>query len=307
MGLFGYSEKDYVKNSGVFKQRINKLLPELSRFGDQDIGLGGVLYNIMASLDGISYPKGKSKEQEAVDNRISKIISNLEQDLQKKNAASFSEHANLLWVAIDDCRRYGKEAFTADEIYAQEGMATCKGQIGDAINQKAAIEKQKAALLKKAKKLVEEGRKAEAQKLNIEYNACLQNEKIADKRITAFSAQYNGFLKVAGARANGQIGVELDANSIIRCSPAEFQKELREGNKKLEKAINTINEVGGIADEFEEEANQGFASLDTGASLTNIVENDLTNEFGSSVDNAKVDASEDVEMDDFMKMLNDMK
>lgn len=307
MGLFGYGKGDYEKNTTAFKNRVNGLLMDLSRFGEQEFGISGVLFGIMNNLDKITYPKGKGKEQEAVDARISKLIDSMQQDLQKKNAASFSEHARMLADAIDNSRRYGKEADTPEQIQAQEGMANCKGQIGDAINEKAIIERKKEELLKRAKKLLSEGKQAEAQKLNIEYNACVQNEKIADKKITAFSAQYNAFLKIASARANGILADQLDANKLINGSLADFDKELRTANMKLEKALGNIKEVGNIVDNYETDAMDSMQGLDMGANLMDLAENSIANDMKNSVSDANVDVSATDEADDFMKMLNNMK
>lgn len=306
MGLFGYGKGDYDKNTAVFKNRVNGLMMELSRFGENEFGLSGVLVAIMGNLDKTPYVKAKGKEQEAIDARINKVLDSLQKDLQKKNAASFSEHARMLASAVDDSRRYGQESFTAEELEAQEGMANCKGQIGDALDQKSVIEKQKEALLKRAKKLLADGKKAEAQKLNIEYNACVQNEKIAEKKITAFSAQYNAFLKIAGARANGKLADELDANKLINGSLADFDKELRAMNMKLEKSLNNIKEVDDIVNNYETDTTDMFAGLDSGASIIDLAENDMAMDMGKSVANASVDVADD-DQDEFMRMLNEQK
>ena len=63
MGLFGYGKGDYEKNTTTFKNRVNGLLMDISRFGEQEFGISGVLFGIMNNLDSISYPKGKGKEQ----------------------------------------------------------------------------------------------------------------------------------------------------------------------------------------------------------------------------------------------------
>ena len=307
MGLFGYGKGDYDKNTAIFKNRLNGLMMDLSRFGSGEYGLSGVLTELMMTLERTSYPKGKSKDQEAIDARISKLIDSLQTDLQKKNAASFSEHASMLADAVGDSRKFAKERYTPDELLAQEGMANCKGQIGDAITQKAAIEEKKQALLSKAKKLIAEGKQAEAQRLNIEYNACIQNEKVVDKRITAFSAQYNAFLKVSGARENGKLADELDANKLINGSLADFDKELRQNNMKLEKSLTRITDVESIVDTYETDVTDAFSGLNTGANIFDLAEKALANDMAKTVQDTPVNVSEESIEDDFMKALNNYK
>ena len=306
MGLFGYGKGDFEKNTGIFKKRVNDLLFNMHRLGDQEYGIGPVLNLIIHTLDDVKYKKQNNKAQDAIDERISKLIDSLEQDLQKKNAGSFSEHMRMLGEAVDDCRRYGQEAYTADELQAQESMATVKGYICDALNNKGEVDKAKETLLKKAKKLLSEGKKAEAQKLELEYNACVAKEERLNERITAFSTQYNALLKVSKIKERGQLASEMDAVKIIQGSEADFAREIQKANVALEEQMERTNTIINMVDEADKDISDTFKTADTGSgSFMSIVENNMASDVQNSVDTAKIEDSS-VSTSDFEQMLKNL-
>lgn len=306
MGLFGYGKGDFEKNTGVFKQRVNNLLFDLHRLGNQEYGIGSVLNAIIKTLDNVKYTKHNGKAQDAIDERISKLIDSLEKDLQKKNAGSFSEHMRMLGEAVDDCRRYGEEAYTADELQAQESMATVKGYICDALNNKGEVDKSKQELLKKAKKLLTEGKKAEAQKLELEFNACVAKEEQLNERITAFSTQYNALLKVSKIKERGQLAVEMDAVKLIQGSEADFAREIQKANVALERQMERTGNIINMVDEADKDINDTLKTANTGSSsFMTLIETDMATGLKKSVDTATVEDSSE-STSEFEQMLKNL-
>ena len=149
MGLFGYNQKDYAKNTAAFKTQIVSLMEKLSG----EFGVGKILDAARSSLDFYRYPnKANGKELEAVDKRIQSLIDSLFRDVQQKNPAMASEHAKMLLSAVEDSRQYGKEAFNAEDLKAAEQLAVYRGRIFNDLNKKGEIEKQKAKLIEQAKR-----------------------------------------------------------------------------------------------------------------------------------------------------------
>ena len=149
MGLFGYNQKEYAKNTAAFKTQIVSLMEKLSG----EFGVGKILDAARSSLDFYRYPnKANGKELEAVDKRIQSLIDSLFRDVQQKNPAMASEHAKMLLSAVEDSRQYGKEAFNAEDLKAAEQLAVYRGRIFNDLNKKGEIEKQKAKLIEQAKR-----------------------------------------------------------------------------------------------------------------------------------------------------------
>jgi len=304
MGLFGYGKGDFEKNTGVFKQRVNNLLFSMNRLNNaQAYGIGPALNGIIFTLDEVKYTKKNGKEQNAIDERMFKLIDSMERDLQKKNAGSFSEHMRMLGEAVDDSRRYGQEAYTADELQAQEKMAIEKGHICDALNQKGEIDKQKELIVKRIKKLLVEGKKAEVQKLELEFQAYKSKEATLNESITAHCANYNLALQVGQIKERSKLTAELKANKIVE-NPAAFARETERVNLALAEQLGVITESQTIATEALN-ADVGFSNLNTGTGeATALAESELAREASETINGASYEGVNGAMDPDLLKELN---
>jgi hypothetical protein len=255
MGLFGYNEKDYQKNTANFKSRLENLMNNTYDRGVSNFGVGKTIAALMVKLDTLPYPKG-GKELAQVDAEIDKIISAMEQDAMKKRMSSVLMRAESLSNELDASRRFGKNAFTADERQAEATRADALGHIHDALNRQEIVDAKKKELIEKAAKASE----AQQQKYRLEYNALDREGKMLAQTVTMWTSRYNTALEVINARGTaGQIG-ELEAAQV--CDLKAFEKEMADASRRLEKQIMLDTDTTNVATE----ATSGFDQILGGAS-----------------------------------------
>ena len=165
MGLFGYNEKNFAKNTEVFKNRLDSLVSNIYAMGVNAKDLGKTITNIIITLENMKSAKG-GKDAEAVDAYITKIIDEMEVDARQCNSASIVERARNLYDEINQSRRFGKSAFTNDERQAYNTRATAMGEIKNSLVRLGEIEKEKERLLNAGAKTQSA---AERQQLGLEY------------------------------------------------------------------------------------------------------------------------------------------
>lgn len=256
MGLFGYNEKDYRKNTEIFKSRLESLMNNTQGRGVSNFGVGKTIAALMIQLDTLPYAKS-GKEMQAVDQRIDAMISAMEQDAMKKRMSSVLMRADSLAREIDESRRFGKNAFTADERQAEDTRADSLGHIHDALNRQEIVDARKKELIEMAAKASD----AQQQKYRLEYNALDRESKQIAQTVTMWTSRYNTALEVISARATaGQIG-ELEAAQV--CDLKSFEKEMAEASRRLEKQITLDSDITGVATE----ATSGFDQILGGASM----------------------------------------
>lgn len=242
MGLFGYNEKDYNKNSEIFKSRLQNIMDGLMDRDLNALGVGKCLTSLTMLIDRIKYCKGKDMER--VDQEISKLLDAMESDAMKKRVSSILMRAEVLRRELDESRRYGKNAFNDAERQAENTRAESLGHIHDALDQLDAIEK-------KQKKLIDMAASAsdsQQQKLELEYNALEQQKKSLNQQVKMWTSRYNTATEVIAARQTaGSIG-ELEMAQVGNLK--EFEKEMAKASKKLEEQIaidGGFHEVAGDA------------------------------------------------------------
>ena len=255
MGLFGYNEKDFQKNTANFKSRLETLMNNTYDRGVSNFGVGKTIAALMVKFDSLPYPKG-GKELAAVDAEIDKIITAMEQDAMKKRMSSVLMRAESLSNELDASRRFGKNAFTADERQAESTRADALGHIHDALNRQEIVDAKKKELIEKAAKASE----AQQQKYRLEYNALDKESKMLNQTVTMWTSRYNTALEVINARGTaGQIG-ELEQSQV--CDLKAFEKEMADASRRLEKQIMLDSDVTNVATE----ATSGFDQILGGAS-----------------------------------------
>ena len=291
MGLFGYNEKDYRKNTDLFKSRLENLMMNTMERGVSNAGVGKCISNLMIMLDKLPYNKG-GKELQKVDQEIDKIITAMENDAMKKRMSGVLMRADLLHRELDESRRFGKNAFTDAERQAEGTRADALGHIHDALNRQGEVEKRKKQLIEAAANASE----SQQQKYRLEYNTLDMESKQLSQTVTMWTSRYNAATKVISARANaGQIG-ELEAAQV--CDIKEFEKEMAQATKKLELQIEKDTGLGDIADGFtsgmdEILGNSVTHSSGFDAAVEDQRKQNLMNEFGSAPESQQSSESSD--------------
>ncbi len=154
MGLFGYNQTDYAKNSAKFNDKLKNIL-ECASMNKMGPDANSIINVIMANIDrDSSYPKeAKSKDVEAIDARINGLLDEMLKDVQKASLARLCSHATMALNAVTRARRFGSEYLTPQEIKAEQVMGECKALIRDALREKGAIVEKQEALMKKSERL----------------------------------------------------------------------------------------------------------------------------------------------------------
>lgn len=254
MGLFGYNEKDYNKNSELFKSRLQNIMENVMDRGLNSLGVGKCITNLMFLIDRIKYCKGKDLQR--VDQEIDKLITAMEGDAMKKRISSILMRADLLCRELDESRRFGRNAFTDAERQAENARADSLGHIHDALNELDAIAKKQKQLIDAAAGASD----SQQQKYELEYNMLEQKKNSLNQTVKMWTSRYNTATEVIAARETaGQIG-ELEATQVGDLK--SFEKEMAQASQRLEKQIA----IDGAFDEAASGATNSFNEiLGTGA------------------------------------------
>lgn len=255
MKLFGYNERTYAKNSERFKQRIQTIMEDAADRGVSTFGIGKSLSELTIMIDNLKYKK-EGPEYEAVDAEIDKLLSAMEDDVRSKRMASVVARADLLYRELDEGRRSGKNAFTPEERKAEYSKAEALGRIHSELNRQGEINLRQKAILERAAKSSE----TEQQKYRLEYNALEQEKQATIRNINMWTSTYNTAIKVLGARNTAsQLGA-FEATKVANLK--EFEREMADATKRLERGIEENNAIIDVADE----AVNGMDSILGGAS-----------------------------------------
>ena len=255
MKLFGYNERTYAKNSERFKQRIQTIMEDAADRGVNTFGIGKSLSELTIMIDTLKYKK-EGPDYEAVDAEIDKLLSAMEDDVREKRMASVVARADLLYRELDEGRRSGKNAFTPEARKAEYSKAEALGRIHSELNRQGQITIRQQKLIDLATKATE----AEQQKYRLEYNALEQEKQATIRNINMWTSTYNTAIKVLGARNTAsQLGA-FEATKVANLK--EFEREMADATKRLERGIEENNAVSDVADE----AVSGMDSILGGAS-----------------------------------------
>ena len=261
MGLFGYNEKTYAKNSEAIKTRVQDLM---ERAAYAKIPGAGIALNT-ALLYMTDYPVGADKKQlEGIDTRIFKLLETLMNDLQQKKNGGFSAHANMLMTAIASSRFYGKEAFAPEQLHAQETMANCNAEIEEKLFQKERIVKEMAEIVEKGKRITAENPNSVAlQRLQLQYKTLDTEKKNTEQGLQLWVTQYNNAVAQFNVMQDIKTYKEITAAEVQ--TPAQFAKMAEDAARQLSQVVSRQHEVIDIADEYgktKDEAIGGVAVAD---------------------------------------------
>lgn len=300
MGLFGYNVKDYAKNTENYKEKIQALQMKCGN----EMGLRKILNTALILLDTTEFPKGKNgKQQQAIDERIAKLIDSMYRDVQQRKPAKLSSHAEMLVSAISDSRAFGEEAFDANDIAQQETMADCKSDIYDALNEKKKLAERKEALLKEGEQLQGVGAEQDMARLELEYNTCVSQEERLDEDIAAKTEIYNANLEAVNARARVKSGVQLKGLSVVN-NLAEFTREVEKGTALFAEAHEKNSEILSAAREAKAEIKGMHANTASSSGFRDLTEARKNANMTAGMSNANGQSAPEKSDSPFMNALN---
>ena len=300
MGLFGYSAKDYVKNSAIFKDRLNNIVDNMAKMRVNVSGLGKTITNIICTLESLDKPF-KGKDAEIVDGYISKLIDEMEADARQGNSASIIERARNLYDEINQSRRWGKSAFTADERQAYNTRATAMGEIKKSLIRLGEIEKEKERLLDLGEKATSA---AERQQLGLEYNMLTVEEKSLNQQKEAWASRANSAAEVINARKTAGSVKKLSATQVGDLR--SFEKEMTMAAQELSKQIEIDQGFGEAANVLNDAFSESLKGVSSDNSFERLVEDRKQQNLMGEMGDAPMQSSQAVE-DPFMQALNNRK
>ena len=234
MGLFGYGEKDFAKNTDRFKSEINDIM-EYS-----DPATRRVLNNICFVLDKGKF-KGGKKNYENIDGVIDGVLKKMTSDAHDRKTGSLFERAKQLSGLVERNRLHGEISYTRESLEQNDKMATLLGVMVDLLNKQEEMTERQSEILQEAEGLSKES--AQRSKLQVEYNRL--NILVEKNKSTVFEYQrrYN-----VASKALAEIEEHADIIQLSDLAPVS-PKEL---SAVLESTSKTIAQMHDIDDSMEQ-------------------------------------------------------
>ncbi len=255
MGLFGYNQKDFDKNTAAFQAEIDDLRELIIQSGRQDLGVGKVLDLATRMLRDIQYPKNANgKALEAVDDRIRGLLQKIRDDIQNERPEQVSVHAKMLNDAIVKSRKFGKERLSAKEIEAEEIVAATEGELRAYIRKKTALYEQMKDIERESDRLADDD--PEFDYLDKKYRNLEIQMKQIDRAIQVCTNRYNVNARIVNMREEGKVYEELPP---VLANERDLDREIEKVNELAAREDTYISNVGSSLDEFEAGRDEALA------------------------------------------------
>lgn len=265
MGLFGYSEKDYMKNTAVFKGKINNIILDVGSRRDlaTDAMVGNALSAILLTLGYQErFPKqGDKKVLKQVDDRVDGIISQMYAALQKDDIASLNTHVGRLKTTVELYRKYGAEMPDARELDAQDKLCEVQAMMNSILTKRIEVKKQMDEIEKKSDKILDDA-DPRLEMLGREYEDC--QEKIASLKASEdiCRANYQEIRDVINSYA--EEAVIDDMPELL--SPVELNKHFSKLAMKQEKYYAKRVQNKETIEQYKQQRDEKRGTVSTGES-----------------------------------------
>lgn len=262
MGLFGYSEKDFNKNSAKISAQLTDLLP---RVGGK-MGIGSLLNKAILAIQGMEYPqdaKGKKdgKQIEQIDERIFGLIDKLYRDLQQGKIGVMAGHASMIVDAITKSREFGEEKLSPVRLQYEEALTKLKGDIEDVIKQKADYQEELRRIEDESADLPEDSVEFEA--LEIQYERVEDNIAAANERFSELRIEYDSYAKELRVYAEDEEFEDLPEEIT---SPKDFSMFIEKLSEKKAKRAGRREQKREVLEEYQAEKRANLAKEGRGQS-----------------------------------------
>lgn len=154
MGLFGFNEKDYKRNTARFTDALMELLQQASMNNMGEAAgecINGVI-RWVARTDNFPSDANK-KEVERIDKKIDEVLKLMVQDIQRQTSTGFAAHANILLNLVQKSRQFGKMSKSDKAMAAEEACAMSYAQLEEDMGRQVAVEKKMADLKAKGARM----------------------------------------------------------------------------------------------------------------------------------------------------------
>lgn len=278
----GYKEKDYNKGTAEIKTRIDDIHARTRYIsGAGDSGVGMILSKIGRLVDRTlgKTIKLDGKQMKEIDKRIYEILDLMDTDVQAENIPALSSHAELLFDLVKKERLNGKKFY--DDRYLESGKAKADamGEMLKSLEEKARFQEKIAELKADARRAKAAGDMVELQKIDLEYQKCNNEIERCDGSLEDWRLSYNRAVQTQSELDKAKEVDKILATNLKTMSPAEFNRQVAETNKKLQTHIEQASEINEIYEDAKKDREQmrGGAKSSSRSIMDDIQQEDAVN------------------------------
>lgn len=187
MGLFGYDQKTFKKNTEKFKGRLEALIEKDEKSAD-------LIRRIIGLLDSGSYPSDADGERmQEIDNRIEELIDKIVENFDSESMILADEHLKMLLNEVRDSRAAGKELYSQEKLERWEVKATLLNTIYQLEREVERLRNRLEAICRRAEEISEDS--VEFQRLSDLNDDIESREMRIQKELAQSRKQYELFEK----------------------------------------------------------------------------------------------------------------
>lgn len=290
MGLFGYGEKEYKRNAGEMKNRLEKLNAlifnaqrrgSLERSSENNVGL--LVNTVINDLELFEFDKnGNKKDYESIDARINAIIDKCYSDVNTNSIDALMFHLVALDNVLFGERQTGKEK-PKDIIAAEERLWALKTQELQKRNERDRFTAEMQKVKSKFFELhAQDKNNPKLMDLQREYDTLEKQQKARIRDLDVIANAIANDRAIQDAIASDAVTATVATNIV---SSRDANKILSAISQRRQKLVTDISDTTNTIQGFDEEmGSTGFAPSSTSLSdEANAVEqaNELKNVAGS--------------------------
>lgn len=289
MGLFGYGERDYVKNSTIFKDQLTNILYEVGRMKDAatDELVGAKINDILFSIAKQSnFPADGNKDVlKQVDERTADLLTKMRKDLQNGDAAKLIQHATMLSTTVNSLRKYGAEMPDARMLDAQDKLAEVQGIMNQLLNERVSVKERMKEIERQSDKILDDD-DPRLDALEREYEDCEERLASLASREDVCRQNYAEIRDVMNS-----YGEEATIDEMPEVlNPKELQQHFSKLQRKQEAYYEKKSINRGVINEYKEQRNQARGTTTGESSLRAKRRLNAEAGVGSAIDGAKVES-----------------
>lgn len=289
MGLFGYGEKDYVKNSTIFKDQLTNILYDVGRMKDAatDELVGNKLNDILFRLtEQTKFPDNGDKDVlKQVDERTASLLEKMRKDLQSGDAAKLIQHATMLSTTISSLRKYGAEMPEARMLDAQDKLAEVQGKMNQLLNKRVSV-KLRMKEIERQSDRIEDDDDPRLDALEREYEDCEEMLMSLASQEDVCRQSYSEIRDILNS-----YGEEATIDEMPEAlNPRELQQHFSKLQKKQEAYYAKRNQNRETINEYKSQRNEFRGTTSGESSLRAKRRLKSEDGVGQAIDGAKVES-----------------
>lgn len=309
MGLFGYSEKDYNKNTQIFTDKLEDIRANLRSRGMSNPAVSSAISSMVKVLGYFSYPKdGDAKSKKEIDTYIGRLLENIQNTAQQKNYAKLVLQINTLNDVVSDCRSIGKFDRSAEDLKSREILDECLGELNQVGVDKAEIAQRKKEILEECKRLDAMGASTQIAPLKNEYIRLESREKAIARKENELNKTYKYNCDALANVEDAGFYNELGKGNFIAIGPQQLEKTITKITQSIEINNNRLDQGNEVLNNFENLYKENYAGSESAtssfdAAFEQIKAQDAMNDVNNSSFSASSSEAQSSSFDDEFKKL----